>query len=104
MADENTFPDLIREYAEKGEIDNIISLCVAMKDQRDRAERKIDILTHMTQELNQRFRNIVEPATGRKVTDPAPAPSKVTTTRTKQGAQPQKKDSKPTVDTSSFTF
>jgi uncharacterized coiled-coil protein SlyX len=105
-SDENTFGNLIREYAEAGQIDNIVNLCESMKSQRDRAERMVEHLTHMTAKLRESFANITEPATGRKVTDPVPAPA----TRASKGAgsrpksQPQPPKTKPGLDTSDFTF
>jgi uncharacterized coiled-coil protein SlyX len=108
MSDENTFGNLIREYAEAGQIDNIVNLCESMKSQRDRAERMVEHLTHMTAKLRESFANITEPATGRKVTDPVPAPA----TRASKGAPAPAKSrqpkpppkSKPGLDTSDFTF
>ena len=108
MSDENTFPDLIREYHQEGKIDLLVSLCVAMKDQRDRAERKIDVLTHTIAKLNESFRAITEPATGRRLTEP-------TSDRADRAAgpgasgkgsprKPAPKPAPPGVDTSDFQF
>lgn len=70
---DTTFRTLIMDYFEKGEIQNIITLCEAFKDQRDRAEAKLTHLTHLNAKLAESFRNITEPATGRRVVDPEPA-------------------------------
>jgi hypothetical protein len=111
MSNETTFPGLIRDYAEAGRIDLIITLCEAMKDQRDRAERRIDILTHNIAKLNESFRNITEPATGKKLTEPSAdrvgqkseprsGERKVTSpTNSRPAPKP-----KPSIDTSDFQF
>lgn len=104
MADQDTFPNLIRQYFDAGEVDNIITLCTVMKEQRDRAEYKLQVFTHMNAKLKESFSNITEPATGRKVTERETATFKPqgTVLRTRLKTEEKPKSSGP--DVSDFTF
>lgn len=63
----------IRTYAASGNIDAIITLVGAMRDQRDRAELTAAAHLHQVKLLAQRFAAITEPATGKLVTAKAEA-------------------------------
>ena len=91
---------LIRGYYADSNISAIISLAESLKDARDRAELKTQAYLHEIKELAQRFANITEPASGRKVSDREPREPRMSTTNSNSSNQSKPKVSKSKPDLS----
>lgn len=102
--------DLVTKYHNENRLDLILTLCDALKSQRDRAEAKVDALTHINAKLAASFANITEPATGRKITDKVDKPAVEAARSAASGAQGTQKpaqkppSSKSGFDTSTLEF